>query len=195
MNWKDLISLPPKKLLSAGVIAGAVIVAVFIGGYHASGSPQVCGSCHSMDHVYSRWQISNDKQFACVECHLPDTNIVGQVAYKTKAGLNDLYHETLRTHPAGIAISAEGQEIANGNCLRCHFSTVQNTPTGAGGANCLKCHRFSVHQRGLEREEGSSLDSNKKIWMGARGNCAGDALHHRAAGLCAETLHDDEDRL
>ena len=77
-----------------------------------------------------------------------------RVAYKTKAGLNDLYHETLKIYPAAIAISAEGREIANGNCLRCHFSTVQNTPMGAGGADCLKCHRFSVHQRGLEKGGG-----------------------------------------
>jgi len=154
VNWRDLFRLPPTRLLSAGIIAGALLVAVTVGGYHASGSPQVCGSCHSMDHVYSRWQISNHKQFACIECHLPDTHILGQLAYKTKAGLNDLYHETLRTYPAGIAISAEGREIANGNCLRCHFSTVQNTPMGAGGANCLKCHRFSVHQRGLEKGGG-----------------------------------------
>jgi len=61
-----------------------------------------------MDRVRSRWQISNHKQFACVACHLPETNIVGQVAYKTKAGLNDLYRETLRACSAGIAISAEG---------------------------------------------------------------------------------------
>jgi cytochrome c nitrite reductase small subunit len=154
MNWKDLISLPPKKLLSAGIIAGALLVAATVGGYHASGSPKMCGACHGMDHVYSRWQISTHKQFACIDCHLPDTNLAGQVAYKIKAGLNDLYHETLKIYPAGIAISAEGREIANGNCLRCHFSTVQNTPMGAGGADCLKCHRFTVHQRGLEKGGG-----------------------------------------
>jgi len=74
-----------------------------------------------------------------------------------KAGLNDLYHETLKIYPAAIAISAEGREIANGNCLRCHFSTVQNTPMGAGGADCLKCHRFTVHQRGLEKGGGIIL--------------------------------------
>jgi len=157
VNWKELTSLPPKKLLASGVIAGAFLVAFTVGGYHASGSPKMCGACHSMDHVYSRWQISTHKQFTCVDCHLPDTHLVGQVAYKIKAGLNDLYHETLKIYPAAIAISAEGRGIANGNCLRCHFSTVQNTPMGAGGADCLKCHRFSVHQRGLEKGGGIIL--------------------------------------
>jgi cytochrome c nitrite reductase small subunit len=157
MSWKDIISLPPKKLLSAGLIVGAILVAVMVSGYHASGSPLVCGTCHSMDHVYSRWHISNHKQFACIECHLPDTHLAGKLVYKAKAGLNDLYHETLKIYPAAISMSAEGKEIANGNCLRCHYSTVQNTPMGAGGTNCLKCHRFAVHQRGLEKGGGIIL--------------------------------------
>ncbi|HET6488905.1 MAG TPA: NapC/NirT family cytochrome c [Syntrophales bacterium] len=157
MNWKDVFRLPPSKLLAAGIIAGMVLVVFLVGGYQASGSPRVCGTCHSMDLVYARWQGSTHKQFACIDCHLPDTNLVGQVAYKVKSGLNDLYHETLKTYPAMIAFSAESREVANGNCLRCHFSTVQNTPMGAGGADCLKCHRFSVHQRGLEKGGGIIL--------------------------------------
>ena len=158
MNWKDINSLPPKKLLFAGITVGAILMAVMVGGYHASGSPLVCGTCHSMDHVYVRWHASTHKQFACTECHLKDTHIVGKLAYKTKQGLNDLYHETLKIYPAAISISAEGREIANGNCIRCHFSTVQNTPMGAGGADCLKCHRFTVHQRGLEKGGGIILE-------------------------------------
>ena len=154
MNWKDLLRFSPVNLLILGVLVGAVLVAGPVIGFHASGHPRICGACHSMDHVYSRWHASTHKQFACIECHLPETNLAGQVAYKIKAGLNDLYHETLKIYPAAIAISAEGREIANGNCLRCHFSTVQNTPMGAGGADCLKCHRFSVHQRGLEKGGG-----------------------------------------
>jgi cytochrome c nitrite reductase small subunit len=158
MSWKAIITLPPKKLLAAGIVVGVILVAIMVGGYHASGSPLVCGTCHSMDHVYSRWQISNHKQFACIECHLTDTNIAGKLVYKTKAGLNDLYHETLKIYPAAISLSAEGKEIANGNCLRCHFSTVQNTPMGVKGTNCLKCHRFIVHQRGLEKGGGIILE-------------------------------------
>jgi len=154
MSRKDIISLPTKKLLSAGVIIGAILVAIMVGGYHASGSPLVCGACHGMDHVYSRWRISTHKQFACVECHLTDTNVAGKLVYKAKAGLNDLYHETLKIYPAAISLSDEGKEIANGNCLRCHFSTVQNTPMAAGGTDCRKCHRFAVHQRGLEKGGG-----------------------------------------
>ena len=138
----------------SGFFAGVLITLFIVEAYHASGNPLVCGSCHSMDHVYAQWQSSVHKQFACVECHLPDTNIAGKLIYKAKAGLHDLVYETLRIYPAGVTLSAEAADIANGNCLRCHFSTVQNTWMGNGGTSCIKCHRFSVHKRGLEKGGG-----------------------------------------
>jgi len=120
--------------------------------YHASGNPSFCTACHSMKGVGGQWERSLHKQFACIECHLPDENMFGQVAYKTKAGLHDLYHETLRSYPASIRISAEGRKIVEGNCLRCHFSTVQHTFMAAPGGKCLTCHIRLVH--GPEKETG-----------------------------------------
>lgn len=158
MDRQSLFRQPPQRLLAVGVVAGLLLAAATVGGYHLSGHPRLCGACHSMGHVTARWQASTHKQFACVECHLPDTHLAGQLAYKTKAGLNDLYHETLRRYPAAIAISAEGRRIANGNCLRCHASTVQNTPMARDGTDCLKCHRFAVHRRGLEKGGGIIVD-------------------------------------
>jgi cytochrome c nitrite reductase small subunit len=157
VNWKDLLRLPPAKLLAYGIIAGSVLVSFTVIGYHASGQARMCGACHSMDLAYSRWQASNHKQFVCIDCHLPDTNLAGQLAFKVKSGFNDLYHETLKTYSNAMVLSPEDRGVANGNCLRCHFSTVQNTPMGAGGADCLKCHRYLVHQRGLEKGGGIIL--------------------------------------
>ena len=157
MGSKDKALRSIIKILLAGTFIGVLITLISIEGYHAAGSPIFCMSCHSMKEVGATWEKSRHKQFACTECHLPDTNIAGKIGYKVKAGLNDLYHETLRNYPASISISAEGARIANGNCLRCHFSTVQYTPMGAGGADCLKCHRFLVHQRGLEKGGGIIL--------------------------------------
>ncbi|HET6459971.1 MAG TPA: NapC/NirT family cytochrome c, partial [Syntrophales bacterium] len=77
MDLKRLLNLPPPKILGSGVIAGVVIALILAGGYHASGSPKLCCSCHSMELVYQRWNQTNHKQFACTECHLPDTNIAG----------------------------------------------------------------------------------------------------------------------
>lgn len=137
-----------KTTLAAGVIIGIIIAALAVIGYHSSGNPKFCTACHSMEQVGTYWQQSNHKQFACIDCHLPDTHLLAQVAYKTRAGLNDLYHETLRSYPAAIMISAEGKRIARGNCLRCHYSTIENTPMAGQGGDCLKCHRHLVHGRG-----------------------------------------------
>ena len=98
MDWKPAVGALSKVLIFSGFIAGVIIVFAVVGGYHASGNPLVCGSCHSMDHVYGRWEASMHKQFACIECHLPDTNLAGKIGYKVKAGLNDLYHEIGRAH-------------------------------------------------------------------------------------------------
>lgn len=100
--------------------------------------------------VHARWQISNHHQFSCTECHLPDTHIAGKVIYKTRAGLNDLISETVRNYPAGIGISADGRQIINGNCFRCHASTISGTPMIQKGVDCLQCHRYLVHGRGQE---------------------------------------------
>ena len=151
MDLKRLLNLPPPKVLVLGVIGGIVIALILAGGYHASGSPKFCASCHSMELVYNRWQQTNHKQFTCTECHLPDTNIAGQVLYKTRQGLNDLVHETFRAYPAFILISAGSEDILKRNCVRCHYSTIQNTRMAQAGGNCLKCHRFLGHGRGTEK--------------------------------------------
>lgn len=76
------------KILAAGVVLGIAIALFTIAGYHAAGSPVFCMACHSMKDTGKHWQQSLHKQFACIECHLPDSNIIVQVVYKTKAGLD-----------------------------------------------------------------------------------------------------------
>ena len=138
------------RFLIPGIVVGVVLSAFAVLAYHQSGDARFCSSCHSMKLVHSRWQSSNHSQFTCTECHLPDSNIAYKVVYKTQAGINDLVHETARKYQAGIGISAAGRQIVNGNCFRCHVSTVANTPMVEGGANCLKCHRYLAHGRGLD---------------------------------------------
>jgi len=135
------------KILIPGILIGIVAMAVAVLAYHQSGDAGFCGSCHSMKPVHAQWSTSNHQQFTCTECHLPDTHIAGKITYKTRAGINDLVHETARDYPAGIGLSAHGRQIVNGNCVRCHASTIANTPMAGGGADCLKCHRFLVHGR------------------------------------------------
>jgi len=138
------------KFLIPGMIVGIIVMAAAVGAYHQSGDARFCGSCHSMNFVHTRWQASNHHQFTCTECHLPDTHIAGKLVYKTRAGVNDLIHETARDYPAGIGLSAEARQIVNGNCTRCHASTIVNTLMAQGGADCLTCHRYLVHGRGQD---------------------------------------------
>jgi cytochrome c nitrite reductase small subunit len=136
---------------AVGIFIGLVIAAIVAGSYHLAGTPQFCASCHSMETVHSGWQQSKHKQFACIDCHLPDSNLAHQVGYKAAVGMRDLYYETLRSYPDAIKLTAGGQEIVDGNCLRCHFSTVEKTNMASGGASCVKCHRHLVHGQRLTK--------------------------------------------
>lgn len=134
-----------------GVVIGLIIAGISAGSYHFAGTPQFCSSCHSMETVHGAWQQSQHKQFACIECHLPDSNPARQVTYKAAVGMRDLYYETLRSYPDAIKLTAEGREIVDGNCLRCHFSTVEKTNMASGRASCIQCHRQLVHGQGLSK--------------------------------------------
>jgi cytochrome c nitrite reductase small subunit len=143
---KPLIS----KILIPGIIIGIVVSAIAVLAYHQSGDARFCSSCHSMNLVHSRWQTSNHHQFSCPECHLPDTHIAGKVIYKTRAGMNDLVHETARDYQAGIGLTGHSRQIINGNCFRCHASTISGTPMAQKSVDCLNCHRYLVHGRGQD---------------------------------------------
>ena len=91
------------------------------------------------------------KQFKCTECHLPAGNGFERVAYKARAGMNDLFHEISGNYPVFISLSRKGRDIADSNCLRCHFSTVERTPMILRGEDCVRCHRHLVHGKGTDR--------------------------------------------
>jgi len=132
------------------LLAGIIITLAAVTGYQYAGSSGFCSLCHSMEHVHAQWQLSRHKQFACIECHIPAGNIIEKITYKTRAGINDLVHETLRSYPAYIMLSARGRDIINSNCLRCHFSTVEKTMMIGSARSCSKCHRNLVHGKYLQ---------------------------------------------
>jgi cytochrome c nitrite reductase small subunit len=132
--------------LFAGLIIGAIVTVLVVEGYHAFSSPRLCIACHSMAGDGSAWKMSNHKQFACIECHMPDSGALTRVSYKVEAGLHDLWHETLKDYPAFIALSPKGKKIAQGNCVRCHRSTIERVAAFSGQwPRCSQCHRRIVH--------------------------------------------------
>jgi len=141
------------SILSVGILLGFLLACLSAGAYHFAGTSKFCTGCHSMGYVHSQWRRSMHSSFACIECHMPDANVVTRIAYKAKVGLRDLYHETLRDYPAAISLSAEGRKIIDGNCLRCHRAAVENTlMVQQSQGNCTSCHHLLVHgQRMPER--------------------------------------------
>jgi cytochrome c nitrite reductase small subunit len=138
------------SLLSAGILAGIILACLTAGAYHYAGTTKFCASCHSMGDVHREWRRSLHSSFACIECHMPDANALARLAYKAKAGMRDLYHESLRDYPAVISLSAEGRNIADGNCLRCHRAALENTlMVQHSPGNCTSCHRRLVHGQGM----------------------------------------------
>lgn len=151
MHWKELFGTGNRTVLGIGVFSGVILAAVVISAYTASGSHYLCGACHAMEHVYKFWHVSPHKQFSCPECHLPATHLPGKLVYKGRAGSHDLVYETMRIYPAAILLSAEGRQIVNGNCVRCHSSTIEKTRMAGTAADCTTCHRYLVHGRGLAK--------------------------------------------
>jgi len=151
MNRKNSFRANNRVGFGTAALCGIIIAVVIASVYSASGSSYLCGSCHSMEQVYKRWQVSPHKQFSCIDCHLPATHLPGKLAYKSRIGSHDLVYETMRIYPAAILLSAEGREIVIGNCVRCHSSTIEKTPMAGISVDCTRCHRYLVHGRGLEK--------------------------------------------
>jgi cytochrome c nitrite reductase small subunit len=137
-----------RRLVVAGVLAGACLAFLGVWAYELAGAPGFCGGCHSMGPISAGWRGSGHKQFGCVECHMPVGNIITRVGYKAVAGARDLYQETVRSYGAQAGLSAGARGIVNENCLRCHSTTVENTSLARGRADCMRCHVGLVHRRG-----------------------------------------------
>jgi|GEM_PF-135306 len=133
------------------LLAGIIVVLAVVTVYRCAGNSGYCSLCHSMEHVNAQWQLSRHKQFDCIECHMPASSLIEKITYKTRVGINDIIHETLRNYAAYVILSSRGRYIVNSNCLRCHFSTVENTKMAGSAQSCSKCHRNLVHGKNLQR--------------------------------------------
>jgi cytochrome c nitrite reductase small subunit len=135
-------------LILLGAFGALVGLFAFGAGLSYADKPQFCGSCHSMQHVYTTWQNSSHRQLSCGDCHLPQDNIIYKFYVKGENGMRHTYHETVRDYPNTIAFTETANKIANKNCLRCHAYTVKNTTLSHGDDDCTRCHRSFPHGRG-----------------------------------------------
>lgn len=134
-----------KALLLAWLVAGTLSLLVLLtnAAVAYSDRPEFCLKCHSMEEAYLSHQNSTHKQFKCTECHAPHSYFP-KVAYKTKAGLRDLYVTVTGKVPPVIRATAASREIIKENCIRCHYTTVEKVNMGEGRF-CTDCHRRLPH--------------------------------------------------
>lgn len=139
---------PRKKLLiMIGLVVGMLSFLFLIADTAISYSDngKFCLNCHSMQEAVDSLAHSNHKQLKCTECHAPKPYIP-KVMYKAKSGLHDLRVTLFGEVPQIIQANPQTKIIVQNNCVRCHATTVENTPMG-DGRKCIDCHRQSAHNK------------------------------------------------
>jgi cytochrome c nitrite reductase small subunit len=140
--------------LSWRLIVILVLFAAAIGGFLMLGppallarteTPEFCSSCHVMQTQYNSWfHEGAHRSIVCVDCHLPHQNLLVRYMWKSITGVKDVvvFHSGMT--PDRIVVSNHGQNVLQGNCIRCHQTTVWRINRER---NCWDCHRRLSHIR------------------------------------------------
>lgn len=113
--------------------------------WEKSERPEFCGSCHVMSSQYESWFHSGaHNRITCVDCHLPNDNILEHTAWKGIDGIKDFIYFYGGLVPEQIHSSGHARKTIKSNCLRCHWVMVSGISTKQ--RDCWECHRSSRHQ-------------------------------------------------
>jgi len=141
-------NLEKKHLLIGTSIAALLFIFIVFGPpglFKKTSSPDYCGSCHVMYDMHDHWFLSGlHRSIKCVDCHLPNNNLVNHVIWKGIDGMKDLlyFHFMLFSDP--IEITSHGKTTLQANCVRCHGDMVSRINIDA--KNCWECHRRVNHR-------------------------------------------------
>jgi len=129
-------------IVALGVFAFVTEAATYMGS-----NPETCANCHVMDAAYENWYHAPHEDWTeCVDCHLPHDNLFSYYVEKARTGMHDVYVFSTGQTPAVIWATAHTKSIIQANCVRCHQTTVENTPMMADGTRqCWDCHRNVAH--------------------------------------------------
>ncbi|OGR73464.1 MAG: hypothetical protein A2089_07715 [Elusimicrobia bacterium GWD2_63_28] len=152
--WSALKELAARRqdfLIKAAIYAGAAgfaALTLFFGPpklIERTETTKFCGLCHSMKPQHSAWEHSAHRSARCIDCHLPNDNVVNHYVWKTIDGNKDVFYEFsgLREHDE-IKLSPHGHKVLQANCIRCHETTVTHIDTKRA---CIDCHRTAGHKR------------------------------------------------
>ena len=128
-------------------VGGAVGLAVLVGRAanvvsYLSDSPETCMNCHVMTDAYATWQRGSHGRVAvCVDCHVPHSNPVAKLAFKSADGLKHSYVFTIRAEPQVLRLSDRAVPVVQANCLRCHADQFEMVRlAGPAERKCWDCH-------------------------------------------------------
>ncbi len=137
-----------KKWFLVSVALTLVILGYISAGFTMRNTdiPEFCGTCHVMHEAVRTHQQSVHAQLTCNECHAPTDAFVSKMIFKTRAGMRDIYVNTIGPIPDVVTAEAATREVINDNCASCHFMTTINLD-GKAKNYCFDCHRHVPHTR------------------------------------------------
>lgn len=140
-----------KVLLYAGLAVSAIVAVAFFLALGppkllaATAQPDFCMRCHVMESNYEAWvHAGAHRRKKCVDCHLPNENLVLHYVWKSLDGLKDAAVFYSGRVPERIRLSSHGGSVLQANCVRCHETMVMLTDQKRP---CWGCHRRISHQR------------------------------------------------
>lgn len=136
-------------------VCGVAAVALVVGGFYVSfgppglfaksGTPEFCAQCHVMEAQYESWfHNAGHRSLKCIDCHLPNDNMVRHIAWKGYDGMWDAFVFYSGRVPEPIELSKSGATLLEENCRRCHAEMVARINEDR---NCWECHRRLSHRR------------------------------------------------
>jgi len=129
------------------IIAGIALLLYFLTGppklLARTDKPDFCVKCHTMAPYYEAWFHSGaHKRKACVDCHLPNDNVVNHYLWKVLFGVKEAMVYYSGTVPEIIKLTSRGGNVLQSNCIRCHETVVMLIDTER---RCWNCHRNVSH--------------------------------------------------
>ena len=139
-NWKVLLAI--------ALLGSATVLFVMFGPpklLARSETPDFCASCHVMEAEYEAWfHEGAHRRVRCVDCHLPYDNIAAHYVWKSIDGMWDVAVFYSGRVPENIRASEHARRVIQGNCIRCHATTVEMIDNNR---RCWDCHRRLMHMK------------------------------------------------
>ncbi|MDF2947781.1 MAG: nitrate/TMAO reductase rane-bound tetraheme cytochrome c subunit-like protein [Bacillales bacterium] len=146
----------------AGVFLGFAILLATQEALHATDTGEFCSSCHIMSEVHESYSGSAHVGVTCNDCHIPQDNWFRKYTFKARAGITDVYYNTLGKEdiPSVLHPNDRTKVAVNENCIRCHKGT--NSRVGHDvKEKCTTCHRGTPH--GIGEFKSPSMYEKKKV--------------------------------